>query len=316
MRNWWYKWGNTFRSTSENSSVVIFRSLIISDCFCCCCCCFLITKSCPTLSDHMDCSLPSSSVQGISQARILKWAVISSRGSSWPRYWTSVSCLAGISLGRYLLLGKQILYHWSTWEALLIVISAEIGKQKQNKQKKNWLSLTLSHIWVKTMMRYVMYLKIFLAYTKYIILIIISWIYEYYNGKKQTQNVEAQFYYCLHSLVCCIFLSPTDSSITWGNCTIWPQIVLLNFKILICSKTHQSLLISMIFSVLFGYLYHWALFWYLGICQSLSLRVVKACIENYEKVIMIANQCKISMYFDITHNTERNERNDPKTRIY
>ena len=34
----------------------------------------------------MDCSLPSSSVQGILQARILEWVAIPfSRGSSWPR---------------------------------------------------------------------------------------------------------------------------------------------------------------------------------------------------------------------------------------
>ena len=34
----------------------------------------------------MDCSLPGSSVHGISQARILEWVAISfSRGSSWPR---------------------------------------------------------------------------------------------------------------------------------------------------------------------------------------------------------------------------------------
>ena len=43
----------------------------------------------------MDCSPPGSSVHEISQARILEWVVISSsRGSSWPRDWTWVSCLA------------------------------------------------------------------------------------------------------------------------------------------------------------------------------------------------------------------------------
>ena len=45
----------------------------------------------------MDCSLPGSSVPGISQVRILEWAAISfSRGSSFvPREGTFVSCLAG-----------------------------------------------------------------------------------------------------------------------------------------------------------------------------------------------------------------------------
>ena len=44
----------------------------------------------------MDSSPPGSSVQGILQARILEWVAIPfSRGSSWPRDWTQVSCTAG-----------------------------------------------------------------------------------------------------------------------------------------------------------------------------------------------------------------------------
>ena len=34
-------------------------------------------QSCPTLSDPMDCSLPGSSLRGISQARILEWVAVS-----------------------------------------------------------------------------------------------------------------------------------------------------------------------------------------------------------------------------------------------
>ena len=45
-----------------------------------------IAQSCLALCDPMDCSLPGSSIHGISQARILEWvAISSSRGSSWPR---------------------------------------------------------------------------------------------------------------------------------------------------------------------------------------------------------------------------------------
>ena len=41
----------------------------------------LVTQSCPTLLQSMYCSPPGSSVQGISQARILEWVAISfSRG--------------------------------------------------------------------------------------------------------------------------------------------------------------------------------------------------------------------------------------------
>ena len=35
-----------------------------------------VAKSCPTLSDPMDCSLPGSSVHGIFQARVLEWGPI------------------------------------------------------------------------------------------------------------------------------------------------------------------------------------------------------------------------------------------------
>ena len=44
----------------------------------------------------MNCSQPGSCVHGILQARILEWVAIPfSRGSSWPRDGTLVSCIAG-----------------------------------------------------------------------------------------------------------------------------------------------------------------------------------------------------------------------------
>ena len=51
---------------------------------------------CPTLCDPVDCRPPGSSVHGFLQARILEWVDIPfSRGSSQPRDWTQVSCIAG-----------------------------------------------------------------------------------------------------------------------------------------------------------------------------------------------------------------------------
>ena len=45
----------------------------------------LVTQSCPTLCNPMDCTLPGSSILGILQARILEWVAIPfSRGSSRP----------------------------------------------------------------------------------------------------------------------------------------------------------------------------------------------------------------------------------------
>ena len=35
-----------------------------------------VAQSCPTLRDPMDCSLPGSSVHGISQVRVLEWGAI------------------------------------------------------------------------------------------------------------------------------------------------------------------------------------------------------------------------------------------------
>ena len=71
------------------------------------------TQSCPILWGPMHCSLLGSSVHGISQARILERVAISSftssRESSWPRNRTCVSRVSCI--------GRQILYHWVTWEA-------------------------------------------------------------------------------------------------------------------------------------------------------------------------------------------------------
>ena len=56
----------------------------------------LVAQSCLTLCNPIDCSPPGSSVDGILQVRILEWVAISfPRGSSWPRDWTHVSCIAG-----------------------------------------------------------------------------------------------------------------------------------------------------------------------------------------------------------------------------
>ena len=53
---------------------------------------YLVTQSCLTLCDPIDCSLPGSSVHGILQARKVEWVAISfPSGSSRPREQTQVS---------------------------------------------------------------------------------------------------------------------------------------------------------------------------------------------------------------------------------
>ena len=55
-----------------------------------------VAQLCLTHSGPMDCGLPGSSIHGLFQARVLEWVAISfSRGSSWPRDWTQVSCIVG-----------------------------------------------------------------------------------------------------------------------------------------------------------------------------------------------------------------------------
>ena len=91
--------GRTFFSFGNSDQANIYRlqcfSHIILFNFHYVCVC-LVTQSCLTLCDPMDCSRPGSSVYGIYQARILEWVAISfSRESSQPRDWTLVSCIAG-----------------------------------------------------------------------------------------------------------------------------------------------------------------------------------------------------------------------------
>ena len=75
----------------------------------------LVAKSCPTLWNPMDCSLPSSSVHGISHSGILKWVAISfSRGFSLLKDQTGNSCI-----------GRWILYHWDTREYMYIYVHME-----------------------------------------------------------------------------------------------------------------------------------------------------------------------------------------------
>ena len=75
-------------------------------CVCACVCVCVCVHTCAqllslTLCDPMDCSPPGSSVHGILQARMLEWAATSSsRGSSWLRDGTSMSCICPTLAGR------------------------------------------------------------------------------------------------------------------------------------------------------------------------------------------------------------------------
>ena len=102
-----------------NTVVTVFgKSATDTSCRCC-----LVTKLCLTFCDLMNCIPPGSSVHGISQARISEWVAISfSRGSSWPRDRTCISCT-----------GRWILYHWATWEAQLSFFFSSLFKPKLSR---------------------------------------------------------------------------------------------------------------------------------------------------------------------------------------
>ena len=59
-------------------------------------CLCLVAQSCPTLRDPMNCKPARVLCPWGSPGRILEWGAISfSRGSSWPRDRTQVSCITG-----------------------------------------------------------------------------------------------------------------------------------------------------------------------------------------------------------------------------
>ena len=83
---------------------------------CMCLCSCMLTQSCPTLCDSMDCSPSGLSVHGVSKARILQQVATSYfRGSSWPRDQTCISCVSCT--------GKQILYHCTSEAIVRICIN-------------------------------------------------------------------------------------------------------------------------------------------------------------------------------------------------
>ena len=90
----------------------------------------LVSKSYLTLLNSVDSSPPGSSVHGIPQAKILEWVAISfSRGSSWSRDQTLISWI-----------GRQILYHWATWEAPLgTCITHLIARNHDNFKIFTWI---------------------------------------------------------------------------------------------------------------------------------------------------------------------------------
>ena len=76
---------STFKFTPKKKNPCMYVQILL-----------LVTQSCLTLCDPLDCGLPGSFVHGILQVRILEGVVIPfSRGSSKPRDRTQASYIAG-----------------------------------------------------------------------------------------------------------------------------------------------------------------------------------------------------------------------------
>ena len=91
-----------------------------------------VAQSCLTLCNPMDCSLPGSSVCGISQARVLEWAAIPlSRGSSWPRDRTRLSSIAGRLLTIWTTRDHSVSDHLTLLECGPFWCESHLGLQKK-----------------------------------------------------------------------------------------------------------------------------------------------------------------------------------------
>ena len=99
---------------SAFSILVFFDFRVFESLFMClnkdvCVCVRALIQLCLTVCDPMDCSLPSSSVHGILQAKILEWVAIPFSGeSSQSKDRTQVSCIA-----------SEFFIVWATWKDCL-----------------------------------------------------------------------------------------------------------------------------------------------------------------------------------------------------
>ena len=116
---WYENWKNVFCWGSWLSPEILGREeipwfLLVRRCFSLSEKWVLVTQSCPTLYDPMDCSPLGSSIHWIFQVGILEWVAISSpKAISQPRDLTYVSCASCIRRCIFYYLATQDTVVWS-----------------------------------------------------------------------------------------------------------------------------------------------------------------------------------------------------------
>ena len=111
--------------TASNNLTPTRKTLMINVCVCVCVRARAHAQLRLTFCDPKDYTPPGSSVQGISQARVLQWVTISCWGwgvgwSSLPRDQTHISCISCIS--------RQILYLCVTWNHHIPLVGVQNAK--------------------------------------------------------------------------------------------------------------------------------------------------------------------------------------------
>ena len=114
-----------------------------------------VAESCLTLWGPMDCSPPGPSVLGIFQCRILEWvASSSSRGSSWPRDYTRVSCVSSLPLmPPYIMLSEMKTNCFSLHKLIFFSLHfyIRLGSSTYNSLHSPVSAFKNPHLWCENM---------------------------------------------------------------------------------------------------------------------------------------------------------------------
>ena len=97
-----------------------------------------VARSCPSLSDPMDCSLPGSSVHGIFQARVLEWGAIAF--SDIKALYSTNNHSENIGVKKSEDLKVKCMRNWQPCTIPLVVRSIIFNKEISQENLNHWIS--------------------------------------------------------------------------------------------------------------------------------------------------------------------------------